>query len=96
MSTHDVLTAYGLPAFEGILDGDFRKRFGLNNAGQYVIACRDIRAECRKAEALGAGPFWINKIPAPNWIEGGERRRCKLEYALGYFGDEQLEFLGPG
>jgi hypothetical protein len=96
MSTRNVLSAYGLPPFEEILDGDFRKRFGLNKAEQYGVACRDVKAQCHKAEVLGSGPFWINKIPAPNWIENGERRHCKLEYALGYLGEEQLEFLGPG
>jgi hypothetical protein len=96
MRTDNVLTAYGLPPFEDILNSNFRKRYGLNQAGQYGVACRDVVAECHKAEVLGSGPFFVNRIPAPNWVENGERRRCKLEFALGYIGEDQLEFLGPG
>ena len=51
----------------------------------------------RRAEALGAGPFLHVTIPAPNWVERGELiKDCKLEVALGYAGDRQVEFLGPG
>jgi hypothetical protein len=36
-------------------------------------------------------------IPAPNWVERGKLiKDCKLEVALGYAGDRQVEFLGPG
>lgn len=96
MTSSEVLRAYGLPDFGDILDSAFRERFGLNQAGQYGIACRDTRAELREAEKLGAGPFLPSRIPAPNWIENGAQRRCSLDIALGYVGDAQLEFLGPG
>ena len=52
--------------------------------------------ECRKAERLGAGPFLGAKVPAPGWIENGQARSCKLEFALGALGRDQMEFLGPG
>ena len=96
MTMSDVLRAYSLPGFGEILDSAFRERFGLNQAGQYGVACRDVRARYQEAEKLGAGPFLPSTIPAPNWIENGELRRCRLDIALGYIGDAQLEFLGPG
>ena len=41
--------------------------------------------------------FLVGRVPAPNWWERGERRRgVVLEVALGYAGDTQIEFLGPG
>ncbi len=96
MGTHKVLTAYELPAFEDILSDAFRQQFGLNQAGQYGIACLDVKTECNKAEIMGAGPFITANIPAPNWIENGARRHSKLEFALGYADEHQIEFLGPG
>jgi len=96
MVPHRTLTTFSLPRFDDILDEPFRERFGLNRARQYGVACRDVRAEFQAAEKLGAGPFFAASIPAPNWIEHGERRRCRLEFALGYIDEAQLEFLGPG
>lgn len=96
MTSSEVLAAYGLPALGDIPDAAFRGRFGLNRAGQYGIACRNAGAEWRAAESLGAGPFFPITMAAPNWTERGERRRCKLEIALGYVAEAQLEFLGPG
>ena len=96
MNSEKALVAYNLPHFEEILTDDFRYQYGLMPAGQYGVACIDVQAECRKAETLGAGPFLTAKIPAPNWVENGIRKKCSLDFALGYAGNQQLEFLGPG
>ena len=93
----DVLKEFSLPHIEEQIPRDVFYQLGLKFPQQYAIACRDV-AECvRRAEALGAGPFLHVTIPAPNWVERGERiKDCKLEVALGYAGDRQVEFLGPG
>jgi len=98
MSTaDDVLSTYNLPSFDSILSDDFRDRFGLLQAHQYGIACQNVQAECAAAQAFGAGPFLPANIKAPNWVQDGELRRgCKLDFALGYAGEHQIEFLGPG
>ncbi|NNE19295.1 MAG: hypothetical protein HKN10_12545 [Myxococcales bacterium] len=92
-----VLKDLSLPRIEERFHRDFFYELGLKFPGQYGIACRDVASCVRRAEALGAGPFIHATVPAPNWVENGERvRRCKLEVALGYAGDAQIEFLGPG
>jgi hypothetical protein len=92
-----VLKDLSLPHIEERLSHDFLYRLGLRFPQQYGIACRDVATCVRRAEALGAGPFLHTMVSAPNWVENGERRRnCKLEVALGYAGDVQIEFLGPG
>ena len=92
-----VLKDLSLPHIEDRFHRDFFYRLGLKFPVQYGIVCRDVADSVRRAEALGAGPFIHATVPAPNWVEHGERvRRCKLEVALGYAGDAQLEFLGPG
>lgn len=92
-----VLDDFSIPYIEERLPRDFFYGLGLKFPQQYGIACRDIAACVRRAEALGAGPFLHATLAAPNWIEEGElRRHCKLEFALGYAGDTQIEFLGPG
>ncbi|MBW1832555.1 MAG: VOC family protein [Deltaproteobacteria bacterium] len=86
-----------LPHIEERLSRDFFYQLGLRFPQQYGIACRDVAACVRRAEALGAGPFLHATVSAPNWIENGELiANCKLEFALGYAGDTQIEFLGPG
>jgi len=92
-----VLDDFSLPQIEERFSRDFFYQLGLKFPMQYGIACRDV-AECvRRAEALGAGPFIHATVPAPNWVENGARvGRCKLEVALGYAGDAQIEILGPG
>jgi hypothetical protein len=92
-----VLEDLSLPHVEERLPRGFFSELGLRFPQQYGVACRDVAACVRRAEALGAGPFLHVTVPAPNWIENGERRPgCKLEVALGYADDAQLEFLGPG
>lgn len=92
-----VLGDLGLPHIEERLSRDFFYRLGLKFPEQYGIACRDVASCVRRAEDLGAGRFLHGHVVAPNWIERGEpRTSVKLEVALGYAGDVQLEFLGPG
>ncbi|MGB5696693.1 MAG: VOC family protein [Polyangiales bacterium] len=92
-----VLRNLCLPHIEERLSRDFFYRLGLRFPKQYGIACRDVAACVRRARALGAGRFLHATIPPPNWIERGKRiRGCKLDVAIGYAGDTQLEFLGPG
>lgn len=92
-----ILKELSLPHIEERLSRDFFYQLGLRFPQQYGIACRDVAACVRRAEALGAGPFLHATVSAPNWIENGELiADCKLEFALGYAGDTQIEFLGPG
>jgi hypothetical protein len=92
-----VLSELGVPHIEERLSRDFFYRLGLAFPQQVGIACRDVAACVRRAEAKGAGPFLHAHVPAPGWVEHGERRRgCRLEVALGYAGDSQIELLGPG
>ena len=92
-----VLREFSLPHVEERLPRDFFYELGLIFPQQYAMAARDVANCVRRAEALGAGPFLHGTIPAPNWIEHGEHiKDCKLEVALGYAGDRQIEFLGPG
>ncbi|MBW2717661.1 MAG: VOC family protein [Deltaproteobacteria bacterium] len=92
-----VLDELSLPHIEERLSRDFFYQLGLRFPQQYGIACRDVTSCVQRAEALGAGPFLHTTVSAPNWIENGELvPDCKLEFALGYAGDIQIELLGPG
>jgi hypothetical protein len=92
-----VLKEFNLPHVEEQVPRDVFYKLGLKFPQQYAIAARDVASCVRRAEALGAGPFLHATIPAPNWFERGELiKDCKLEVALGYAGDRQVEFLGPG
>jgi hypothetical protein len=92
-----VLKDFDLPHVEEQVSRDTFYELGLRFPQQYAIAARDVAACVKRAEALGAGPFVHATIPAPNWVERGELiEGCKLEVALGYAGDRQVEFLGPG
>ena len=92
-----VLREFDLPHVEEVVPRDVFYQLGLKFPQQYAIAACEV-AECvKRAEARGAGPFLHATIPAPNWVERGELiKDCKLEVALGYAGDRQVEFLGPG
>jgi hypothetical protein len=91
-----VLDDFSVPRIEERLPRQFFRDLGLKFPQQIAIACRDVGACVRRAEALGAGPFLHTSLAPPNWIEEGEYRRSKLEFALGYAGDAQVELLGPG
>lgn len=91
-----VLERFEVPTLASRLPERFRDEYGLVVPQQYGIACRDVQRCCAIAESLGAGPFLVARIPATGWRERGEPRRCTLEVGLGYAGDTQVEFLGPG
>ena len=91
-----VLTAFDVPALDEVVDSEFRLEHRLCHPQQYGIAVSDVREACARAESLGAGPFVRAFVPSPGWTERGQQRPCKLEVALGYADDAQLEFLGPG
>ncbi len=92
-----LLREFGLPRIEERIPRERFGALGLRYPQQYAIAARDVANCVRRAEALGAGPFLHGKVTAPNWIERGARiRGCRLEVALGYAGNRQIEFLGPG
>ena len=92
-----LLEGLSLPHVEERIPRDVFDRLGLKFPQQYAIAARDVRTCVKRAESLGAGPFLVATIPAPNWVERGTRiKHCQLELALGYAGDRQVEFLGPG
>ena len=92
-----VLGEFNLPQVEERIPRDVFYRLGLRFPQQYAIAARDVTDCVRRAEAHGAGPFLHATIPAPNWVERGQLvKDCKLEIALGYAGERQVEFLGPG
>ena len=94
---HAVLKEFDLPHVEERIPRDVFYRLGLKFPQQYAIAARDVAACVKRAEAHGAGPFLHVTIPAPNWTERGSLiEDCKLEVALGYAGERQVEFLGPG
>ena len=92
-----VLKELSLPHIEERVPRDTFYQLGLKFPQQYGIACHDVSTCVKRAEALGAGPFIHGTVAAPNWVEHGELiRDCKLEVALGYAGDAQIEFLGAG
>ena len=93
----DLLKEFSLPHVEERIPRDTFYQLGLKFPQQYAIAARDVKSCVERAEALGAGPFLVATIPAPNWVERGKLiKDCRLELALGYAGDRQVEFLGPG
>jgi hypothetical protein len=92
-----LLKEFALPHVEERIPREVFYQLGLKFPQQYAIAARNVPSCVRRAEALGAGPFLQATIPAPNWVERGKRiEGCKIELALGYAGDRQIEFLGPG
>jgi len=92
-----VMEAFELPPMEKAVPPSFREAHGLGAPQQYGIACRNVRAGIREAEALGAGPFLYAKVKLPNFTERGQRMYvAEAEIALGHVGDLQIELLGPG
>lgn len=92
-----VLKELSVPHIEEQIPRDTFYQLGLKFPQQYGIACCDVADCVQRAEALGAGPFIHATLSPPNWIENGKPvPGCKLEVALGYAGDTQIELLGPG
>lgn len=90
------LAAMGTADLQTLVDPDFLARHQLNPPGQYGIVCKDVKAAISKLEDAGAGPFVYARTPAPNWVEGGTTRQCRVEMGMGYTGGQQIEILGPG
>ena len=92
-----LLREFSMPHVEERVPREVFYELGLKFPQQYAMAARNVGECVKRAEAVGAGPFLHVTIPAPNWVERGELiEDCKLEVALGYAGDRQIEFLGPG
>lgn len=92
-----LLKELDLPHVEERIPREVFYQLGLKFPQQYAVAARDVASCVKRAEAVGAGPFLHATIPAPNWVEHGELLKgAKIELALGYAGDRQVEFLGPG
>jgi len=92
-----LLKELSLPHVEERIPRDAFYQLGLRFPQQYAIATRDVASCVRRAEAVGTSKFVRATIPAPNWIERGQRiKDCWIELALGYAGDRQIELLGPG
>jgi len=92
-----VLKELSVPHIEERIPRDTFYQLGLKFPQQYGIACSEVGDCVRRAEACGAGPFIHATLSPPNWVENGKPvPDCKLEVALGYAGDTQIELLGPG
>ena len=92
-----LLKELSLPHVEECIPRDRFYELGLRFPQQYAIATRDVASCVRRAESVGASRFIHATIPALNWVEHGRRvNNCWIELALGYAGDRQIEFLGPG
>jgi len=92
-----MLRELSLPHVEERIPREVFYQLRLRFPQQYAIAARDVASCVRRAESVGAGPFLHVTIPAPNWVERGQPvEDCKLELALGYAGNRQVEILGPG
>ncbi|MCA9574303.1 MAG: hypothetical protein KC668_02670 [Myxococcales bacterium] len=92
-----VLDHFALPKLSDAVPNDVLTRFGLVRPTQYGVACRDVKRACAEAERLGAGPFVVATIDAVGWRERGVRvPGCRLDVGLGFVGNTQIEFLGPG
>lgn len=96
MSRQAIITKLGGLALDQLVDPEFLQRFSLSVPGQYGMVCADVAAEIEALEALGATPFVHANMEAPGWNEQGEKKKVKVEMAMGYTGDEQIELLGPG
>lgn len=96
MSRDQIVQRLGGKDFDNLVDQFFLRKFGLSKPAQYGMVCADVAAEIEALEALGCTPFIHVNIAAPGWTEQGEARKVRLEMAMGYTGDEQIELLGPG
>ena len=68
-----VLKDLSVPHIEERLSRDFFYQLGLRFPQQYGIACRDVAACVRRAEALGAGPARVSapRVSSGSWLTGG-------------------------
>jgi hypothetical protein len=96
MSHAQVIQHLGGRDFDHLVDQFFLRKYGLSKPAQYGMVCADVAAEVRALEGLGCTSFIHLNMGAPGWTELGEKKKVKVEMAMGYTGDQQIELLGPG
>ena len=79
-----------------LVPAKFLSCFNLSLPAQYGMVCADVSAEIDSLESLGCTPFVHATMDAPGWTERGEKKKVKVEMAMGYTDDGQVELLGPG
>ncbi|MFT4614163.1 MAG: hypothetical protein ACI9NT_001307 [Bacteroidia bacterium] len=60
------------------------------------MVCGNVAGGIDALQQLGSTPFLHAHMNAPGWVEQGQSRKVKVELAMGYTGDQQIELLGPG
>ena len=96
MSHQAVVDRLGGRDLGELIELSFLEEFGLSRPGQYGMVCADVAAEISALEDLGCTPFIHAHMGAPGWTEAGERKDVRVEMAMGYTTDGQIELLGPG
>jgi hypothetical protein len=96
MSRQAIIESLGGCALPNLVDPAFLQAFDLSSPCQYGMVCADVSAEIERLEALGATPFIHATMEAPGWTEQGEKKKVRVEMAMGYTAGEQIELLGPG
>ncbi len=96
MSREAIVEQLGGTELSRLIDADFLNEFSLSTPGQYGMVTGDVASEIKALEALDSTPFIHVNMAAPNWTEQGEVRDVKVEMAMGYVGDDQIELLGAG
>ncbi len=96
MARADIVSALGGTALGELVPLDFLSRFSLSLPAQYGMVCADVGAQRECLEAMGATPFFHAQMDAPGWTEAGEKKKVRVDMAMGYTEQEQIELLGPG
>ena len=96
MAREEIIDALGGKDFSELVPEDFLAQFNLSSPAQYGMVCASVGAEVGRLESLGCTTFFHAHMDAPGWTELGEKKKVKVEMALGYSDDEQIELLGPG
>ena len=96
MSRPQIIEALGGSDLDELVPGDFLAAHGLVAPGQYGMVCADVAAQISRLESMGTTAFIHATMDAPGWTEQGEKKKVKVEMAMGYTGREQIELLGPG
>ena len=91
-----ILDFMGVKDLTTLVDKAFLEEFGLQMPNQYGVVCEDVRKNLLALEELGSEPFVYAITDGPNWHEYGVPREVKIELALGYSNDQQIELLGAG
>ena len=96
MEQSKIVERLGGRDLSSVIDSNFLREFGLGMPGQYGMVCGDVGSEIKALEELGCTPFIHAKMGAPGWLEQGEALKVKVEMAMGYNADGQIELLGEG